>query len=218
MSERDDKPGTAAPVSTVQVPQNLAGGLILVAIAALALWLLRDLDAGSLSAMGSALMPRVLAVGLGILGAAVAASSFFHRGLVLERLPLRGPALIILAIATFAATIRPLSIGPIMLPGFGLIVAAPLSIVISGFATREARLRELLVLALALTPACMLLFGDLLNLTIPMLPTAMMDAFPDGWSQKAMLRTAAAAMLAVAALLYLTGAASSKSNDAKAKN
>jgi Tripartite tricarboxylate transporter TctB family len=215
MSERDNKSDTAAPVSTVRVSQNLAGGLILMAIAALALWLLRDLDAGTLGAMGSALMPRVLATGLGILGALVAASSFFHRGLLLERLPLRGPVLVILAIAVFAATIRPLSLGALSLPGFGLIVAAPLSIIICGFATREARLRELLVLALALTPVCMLLFGDLLNLTIPMLPDRLMELFPAGWSQKAMLRVSAAAMLAVAALLFLSAARPS-ANDAKA--
>lgn len=215
MSERDNKPDTAAPVSTVRVSQNFAGGLILVAIAALALWLLSDLDAGTLGAMGSALMPRVLAVGLGIMGAVVAASSFFHRGLALEHLPLRGPALIILAIAVFAATIRPLSLGPVSLPGLGLIVAAPLSIIICGFATREARLRELMVLALALTPVCMLMFGDLLNLTIPMLPDSLMALFPAGWSQKAMLRASSAAMLAIAALLYFSGARSD-ANDAKA--
>lgn len=217
MSERDNKPGTAAPVSTMRVSQNLAGGLILMAIAALALWLLSDLEAGSLGAIGSALMPRFLAVGLGILGAVVAASSFFHCKPVLERLPLRGPAFIILAIAAFAATIRPLSLGPVTLPGFGLIVAAPLSLVIGGFATREARLRELVVLALALTPACMLLFGDLLNLTIPMLPDKLMALVPAGWSQKAMLRASAAAMLAVAALLFLS-AARSGADDAKAKD
>lgn len=217
MRERDNKPGSAAPDSPVRVPQNLVGGLSLVAIAALALWLLRDLEAGSLTAMGSALMPRVLAVGLGILGALVAASSFFHRGLVLERLPLRGPALVILAIVAFAATIRPLSLGSVSLPGFGLIVAAPLSILICGFATRDARLCELVILALSLTPACMLLFGDLLNLTIPMLPDSIMALFPEGWSQKAMLRASAAAMLAVAALLFISGARSDVS-DARKKD
>ncbi|WP_377299431.1 tripartite tricarboxylate transporter TctB family protein [Rhizobium sp. SGZ-381] len=208
MREHDTQPGGAAPDSPARVSQNLAGGLILVALAALALWLLSDLDAGTLGAMGSALMPRVLAVGLGLLGALVAASSFFHQGPVLEHLPLRGPSLVMLAIVIFAATIRPLSLGSVSLPGFGLIVAAPLSIIICGFATREARLRELVVLALALTPACMVLFGDLLNLTIPMLPDALMDLFPDGWSQKAMLRVSAATMLAVAALLFFSGARS----------
>jgi hypothetical protein len=212
MREHDNKPGSVAPGTPVRVSQNLVGGLSLVAIAALALWLLRDLDAGTLTAMGSAMMPRVLAVGLGILGALVAASSFFHRGLVLERLPLRGPALIILAIAAFAATIRPLSLGSVSFPGFGLIVAAPLSIVICGFATRDARLRELVILALSLTPACMLLFGDLLNLTIPMLPEPLMGLFPEDWSQKAMLRASAAAMLAAAALLFFSGARSDVGN------
>ena len=71
-----------------------------------------------------------------------------------------------------------------------------------------------LALALALTPVCMLLFGDLLNLTIPMLPDSLMALFPAGWSQKAMLRASSAAMLAIAALLFFSGARSD-ANDAK---
>ena len=36
----------------IRAPQSLAGGLLLVALAALALWLTRDLDQGTLNAMG----------------------------------------------------------------------------------------------------------------------------------------------------------------------
>lgn len=218
MTETEHRPEQAGETAALGVPQNLVGGLILVALALLALWLLKDLEAGTLGAMGSALMPRALAVGLAVLGGLVAASSFVKRGHMLERLPLRGPVFVLLAIVVFAVTIRPFQIGSLGTPGLGIVVSAPLAIVISGFATPEARLRELLILALGLTPLCMLLFGDMLNLTIPMMPQALIDAFPDGWSQKAVLRVAAAAMLACAGLIHLSGRTHSGGSTAEARD
>ncbi|WP_037082652.1 tripartite tricarboxylate transporter TctB family protein [Neorhizobium vignae] len=190
--------------STVRAPQNLAGGLALMAVAGLALWLLGDLNAGSLSEMGSALMPRALAVGLGLMGLVLAVSAFLRPGLIIERTKLHGLVLVLLAIAFFAVTIRPFAIGPVTIPGLGLIISAPVAIVIAGLATPEARFRELVALALGLTPFCMLMFGDLLNLPIPVFPASLIDSFPEGWSQKAVLRIASAVMLAAAVLVFVT--------------
>ncbi|WP_117196001.1 tripartite tricarboxylate transporter TctB family protein [Rhizobium terrae] len=190
--------------STIRAPQNLAGGLALVAVAALALWQLRDLTAGSLSEMGSALMPRALAVGLGLMGLALAVSAFLRPGLIIERTELHGPVLVLLAIVFFAVTIRPFAIGPVTIPGLGLIISAPVAIVIAGLATPEARFRELVALALGLTPFCMLMFGDLLNLPIPIFPASLIGSFPDGWSQKAVLRITSAVMLAATVVVFVT--------------
>jgi hypothetical protein len=173
-------------------------------VAAFAIWLLHDLDAGTLSSMGSALLPRALAVGLGAMGFALAISAFLREGLHIERTELHGPVLVLLAIVFFALTIRPFPIGPVTIPGLGLIISAPMAIVIAGFATPEARLRELVALAFGLTPFCMLMFGDLLNLSIPIFPASLVDSFPDGWSQKAVLRLAALLMLAAAAVVVVT--------------
>lgn len=189
----------------VRAPQSLAGGLGLMALAALALWLLRHLETGTLSAMGSGLLPRALAIGLGLFGLGLAVSAFYRRGLPIEATGLRGPALILLAIFGFALTIKPFTLGPVTTPGLGLVIAGPLAIVLAGFATPEARLRELVVLALGLIPFCMVMFGDLLNLPVPIFPSALLDSFPDGWSQKAMLRLVAGLMIAAALLLHLTG-------------
>lgn len=210
MNKTEKRGGAGRRTSVIPGPQNVAGGAALICLAALALWLLRDLDAGTLGAMGSALMPRALAVALGLLGLALAASGFLRSGLPIERTEFQGPVLVLAAILFFATTIRPFPIGPITIPGLGLIVSAPLSIMIAGFATPEARFRELLVLALGLTPLCLLLFGDLLNLSIPIFPASLIDSFPDGWSQKAVLRPAAAAMLAAAGLVHLAGRGKSK--------
>ena len=100
-------------------------------------------------------------------------------------------------------TIRPFSFAGLATPGLGLLVAGPLAIILGGYATPEARLRDLIILALSLTPFCMVLFGDLLNLPIPVFPQALADLFPAGWSQKAVLRLTAAVMAGAALLLFL---------------
>jgi len=183
----------------------LAGGILLVALAALALWLTRDLDQGTLNAMGPAMLPRWLAIGVGLSGLALLAFAFIKEGDALERWGLRGPVFVIGAIVAFALTIRPFSFGGgLATPGLGLLFAGPLAIILGGYATPEARLRDLVLLALSLTPFCMVLFGDLLNLPIPVFPQALTSLFPSDWSQKAVLRATAGIMAAAAVILFLT--------------
>jgi len=206
----------------IRSPQGLVAGLALVALAGLALTLTSDLPQGTLSSMGPAMLPRWLAVGIGLCGLALVVVAFIRPGEGLERWSLRGPLLVILAILAFALTIRPFTalafsvrfgpvvIGPFTTPGLGLIAAGPLAILIGGFASPEARLRELVVLALSLTPFCMLLFGDLLNLPIPLFPQEMAQLFPADWSQKQVLRVTAVLMAAAAAVAFLISRALGK--------
>jgi Tripartite tricarboxylate transporter TctB family len=202
MSTPHEGSGASKRHGPIRAPQSLAGGLVLIALAALALWLTRDLTQGTLNAMGPAMLPRWLAIGVGLAGLALLAVAFLKEGDHLERWTLRGPFFVILAILAFAVTIRPFSFGSLTLPGLGLAAAGPLAIIIGGYATPEARLRELVILALSLTPFCMLLFGDLLNLPIPIFPQEMTGLFPDGWSQKAIMRATAAIMLVAAAAVF----------------
>lgn len=188
----------------VRAPQSLAGGLLLIALAALALWLTRDLNQGTLNAMGPAMLPRWLAIGVGLSGLALLAAGFLKDGDRLERWSLRGPVFVIGAILAFAVTIRGYAFGSLVIPGLGMLVAGPLAIILGGFATSEARLRDLVILALSLTPFCMVLFGDLLNLPIPVFPQALTGLFPADWSQKAVLRATAAIMAVASALVFLT--------------
>jgi hypothetical protein len=187
----------------IRAPRNVAGGLLLVGLAALALWLSAYLDQGTLREMGPGMLPRWLACGVGACGIILTASGIIREGDGLAGTSLRGPALVVLAILAFAATIRPFNLAGLTMPGLGLVVAGPLAILIGGFATPEARLKELVVLALGLTPFCMVLFGDLLNLPIPIFPRALAELFPPDWSQKLILRTTAAALFAAAALVFL---------------
>ena len=171
----DARPTHAGPLRS---PQGLVAGLTLIALAALALWLTSDLDQGTLQSMGPALLPRWLAIGVGLCGLVLVGTGFTTDGQGLERWSLRGPALVILAIVAFAVTIRPFSLGAVSLPGLGLAIAGPLAIIIGGYASHEARLRDLLILALLLTPFCMVLFGDRAQSADPDLSAGVRRSFP----------------------------------------
>lgn len=136
----------------IRAPQSFAGGILLVALAALALWLTRNLDQGTLNAMGPAMLPRWLAIAVGLSGMALLAFVFAKESDALERWSLRGPVFVIGAILAFAVTIRPVSFGGLATPGLGLLVAGPLAIILGGYATPEARLRDLVILTLSLPP------------------------------------------------------------------
>ncbi|WP_230531250.1 tripartite tricarboxylate transporter TctB family protein [Microvirga roseola] len=205
MSVPHERPGDPGRRGPIRAPQSLGGGIFLVFLAILALWLNRNLDQGTLNAMGPAMLPDWLAVGVGACGVALLAFAFTKQGDELDHWSLRGPFFVVLGILAFAVTIRPFELGALTIPGLGLVIAGPLAIIIGGFATPEMRLRELIILALCLTPFCMVLFGDLLNLPIPIFPQALRDLFPADWSQKDILRAMAAAMVVGAIVVYALG-------------
>lgn len=192
-----------ARTTAVRSPQSLAGGLVLIALSALALVLTRDLSQGTLTSVGSGMFPRWLAIGVGVCGLCLVAVAFARAraGEALERWNLRAVGVVALAIVVFALTIRSFPLGAVSTPQLGLVFAGPLTILISGYASPEARGVELLLLACGLTAICMLLFGDLLNLQIPLYPASLPSLFPADWSPKAILRTLAAALLLVALAL-----------------
>jgi len=143
----------------VQAPQDLVAGVSLVAVSLFALWAAGPLDSGRLGAPGPGLLPRVLAVLLGVVGVWLLVLSVLRPGESLGRWPLRGPVLISLSVVAFAVTIRT--------PG--LAVAGPAAILVAGAASPETRWRELAVFAAAVTAVCIVLFRSLLHLPIPIL-------------------------------------------------
>ncbi|GJD81168.1 tripartite tricarboxylate transporter TctB family protein [Methylobacterium gregans] len=175
----------------VRGPQSFVAGLGLIALALFAIWAGDDLARGTLGAIGPGLMPFWLAIGVGLCGAALCVAGLLRAGAPLQGMPLRGPVVVLLAIVLFAVTIRPFAFGSVTTPGLGLAVAGPLAVLVAGYASPEARLSELLILGLLLTAGCMLLFGDLLNLPIPMLPTALIQALSGTIPSRTLLRIAA---------------------------
>lgn len=155
-----EPPASAAPRDPlVRGPQALAAGLSLVAVAVFALWASSDLDQGRLGAMGPGMLPRAVAVLVGVVGVALAVTGLVKDGHGLERWHLRGPLFVFLGIVAFALTVR----------SVGLIVAGPLVAIISGAASAETRLRELIIFAVVMTALCIGLFKFALKLPIPVL-------------------------------------------------
>ena len=64
----------------IRAPQNFFAGLALIGIAAFAIWATSELSQGTLRAMGPAMLPRWLAIGIGMCGLALAILSVFSSG------------------------------------------------------------------------------------------------------------------------------------------
>ena len=140
--------------------QDVMAGLVVIGMAVFAFWQGADLPIGTLGGMGPGMLPRSLAVLLGLLGALLLVGAMFEAGVPLEPLSIRGPVLVLGAVVAFGLTVRP----------YGLIVAGPLAILISAFASEEVRWAETIVLGVIMTSFCIGLFKFALGLPIPLAP------------------------------------------------
>jgi len=73
-------PAPVTRLGPIRSPQNFFAGLALIGIAAFAIWATSDLSQGTLRAMGPAMLPRWLAIGVGTCGLALAVASLFVAG------------------------------------------------------------------------------------------------------------------------------------------
>lgn len=144
----------------IRNPRDFWGGIVLVAVALLALWASRDLPGQHGFAFGPGTAPRLFGVILALLGACVAASGLFTDGPPIEKYKVRGPTLVILSIFLFAAMIRPL----------GLVPASFISFIIAILGSDEMRIWESLVGAVVMTIFCVGLFVELLGLPFQLWP------------------------------------------------
>jgi putative tricarboxylic transport membrane protein len=165
----------------VKSPFDLAGGLFLLALAGLGLAGGFNLPTGTLSGIGSGLMPRVVAIMVGAFGVMLIVQAVLYEGNRLDRWHVRGPVFVLGAVLVFAMLVRgsTLNFGGIFgipvlasvkIPQLGLVVAGPLAVIISSLASKETRPLEIAVFAVVMTLACGLLFKELLNLPIPFDP------------------------------------------------
>ena len=140
--------------------RDFAGGLLVIVVAAFAFWQSADLAIGTFGGMGPGMLPRGLAVLLGLLGALLAVDPVLEGGPRLERWSSRAPIFVLGAVVAFGLAVRPL----------GLVVAGPLAIVISAFASDEVRWPETLLFGALMTAFCVGLFKFALGLPIPLAP------------------------------------------------
>jgi putative tricarboxylic transport membrane protein len=143
-------------------------------LATLALIASADLPGQRGFAFGPGTAPRLFSFVLAAMGAMVAVGGVFSEGPAIEKYKIRGPAMVIIAILVFAATIRGISATlfgiHIVVPQLGLVPATFLAFMISILGSTEMRWIESLLAAAAMTLFCVLLFVYLLNLPFQLWP------------------------------------------------
>ncbi len=147
----------------VRSPKDLAAGVFLLILAAIAYWGTLDLGLGRLAAVGPGMVPKTVVTLIAIFGLFLVGRGFLVDGPDVGSWPLRGAFFVLGAAVIFSWTIRPL----------GLVIAGPLAVIFSAFADRQTRLIEVVIFAAAITAFCVLLFSTLLRLPIPILPTGL---------------------------------------------
>jgi putative tricarboxylic transport membrane protein len=149
--------------SWVKNPQDFLGGIAMMVIAAFALWASSDLQGMRGFSFGAGTAPRMFAILLLGLGAAITLVGVLTEGPQLAKYQWRGPFFVTLAILSFAFTIRPM----------GMIFSSMASFLIAACGTAETRWVETIIVAICLTTFCALLFPYALGLPLQMLPTFM---------------------------------------------
>lgn len=154
----------------IRSTQDFAGGLFMIGLAGLALFLARDLPLGTLRQIGPGMLPKSIAVICAVLGALLSFNSLRYNGEKLSGWSWRGVLFVLGAAVVFGLTIRGFDIGPIKVPQLGMLVSGPLVVIISGLAAEDVRIKELLIFAVAMTIGCALMFKYALGLPIPLAP------------------------------------------------
>jgi putative tricarboxylic transport membrane protein len=155
-----DKGHSERSESSVWLRRDFIAGLVVIAVGAFAFWQSANLAIGTLGGMGPGMLPRSLAVLLAFLGALLVLDAVLEGGPRLDRWSIRGPVLVLGAVVAFGLSVRPL----------GLVVAGPLAILISAFASDEVRWKETIALGVVMTLFCIGLFKYALGLPIPLAP------------------------------------------------
>jgi len=153
-------PGRAILPKWVRGPQDFVGGIVLMAVAAFALWASSDLQGMHGFSFGAGTAPRMFATLLFGLGGAVMVVGITSEGPRLQRMSWRGPLFVSLGILFFAIAIRPL----------GLVVSGLASFLIAALGSHETRWVEAIVVGVLLTGACAVLFPYVLGLPMPLFP------------------------------------------------
>lgn len=145
---------------SIRSPRDFWGGLVLVAVAILAIWASRELPGQRGFAFGPGTAPRLFAGLLVGFGTLVALVGLVSDGPRIDKYKIRGPVLVISAILAFAAMIRPL----------GLVIASFVTFIISILGSKESRVIEGTIAAAVMTLFCVLLFTYLLKLPFQLWP------------------------------------------------
>jgi hypothetical protein len=134
-------------------------GIIYIAFGSAAIIISRDYGMGTAVKMGPAYFPTILSILLILIGVISLVRSFLKPGSPVGAFALKGLVLIITSIILFGVIVR----------GTGLIIALPILVIVSSYASSRFRWQYALVLATGLTVFCILIFQKALGVPLPIL-------------------------------------------------
>jgi hypothetical protein len=146
-------------MSRVNVP-DLAFGLFLVAIGAIAFYLISDLPMGSTARMGPGYVPRALAAAIMLFGLVLGGKALVGAHVSLPEIAWRPILFVGAAVGLFA----------LLLPKVGLAITSVVVVAVASFASSDARIRETVILALVLAAFAVGLFILALGLPFSIWP------------------------------------------------
>ena len=142
----------------IRSPKDFCAGLIYVSIGLIAIYLGSELPMGTAIKMGPAYFPTVLGSLLSLLGLASLVRSFFRKGEPIPAFAWRPLLMITVATVVFGLILR----------GAGFVVALPLFIFMTAYASVNFRWVPTLVVAAVTTLLCALVFIKGLGVPMPL--------------------------------------------------
>jgi hypothetical protein len=146
---------------TSRNPKDLWAGIIYIAVGAAAIIIARDYGMGTPRKMGPAFFPVILSVLLIVIGIASLVRSFVQPGTPIGGFAIRGTLLVTGATVLFGVIVR----------GAGMIIAMPLLVIVSAYASKHFGWRTSILLAVGITAFCILIFLKGLGIPLPIVGT-----------------------------------------------
>ena len=143
----------------IRNPKDFWTGLLYIFFGTSAIIIARDYNMGTPLRMGPAYFPTILGAVLAVIGAISVIRSFITSGTPIGAFGFNGLALVILSVVVFGFLVR----------AVGLVVALPLLVLISAYASARFRWRTTLIMAAGLTIFCGLVFVKGLGIPLPLI-------------------------------------------------
>jgi hypothetical protein len=149
---------TSASMALIRSSKDFWAGLIYAFFGAGAVIIARDYDMGSALRMGPAYFPTVLGYLLAFIGVISVARSFISDGTPIGEIAFKGLFVIIGSVLLFGFLVR----------RTGLVIALPLLVILSAWASDHFRWLPSLVLAAGVTLFCVFVFLHGLGVPLPL--------------------------------------------------
>jgi hypothetical protein len=144
---------------TSRNPKDLWTGIIYIAFGAAAIFIARDYGLGTPRKMGPAFFPGILSIILIVIGIISLTRSFIRPGTPVGRFTFKGLLMVTGATVLFGLIVR----------GAGLIIAMPVLVIVSAYASHKFSWRTSIIMAIVLTASCILIFLKGLGIPLPIL-------------------------------------------------